>query len=104
MTESDFALETSGLGKRYGRSWGLRDCSFRLPKGRVAALVGPNGAGKSTLLRLAAGLTRPSTGNLRVLGRSPEQETVDVLRRIGYLDQERPTYRSFRVEEMLRVG
>jgi ABC-2 type transport system ATP-binding protein len=104
MTEADVALETSGLGKRYGHSWGLQDCSFRLPKGRIGALVGANGAGKSTLLRMAAGITRPSTGDIHVLGRSPEQQAVDVLWRIGYLDQERPIYRFLRVEEMLRVG
>lgn len=104
MTETDVALEASGLGKRYGRSWGLRDCTLQLPKGRVAALVGSNGAGKSTLLRMAAGITHPTVGTIRVLGRNPEQQAVDVLRRIGYLDQERPIYRYFRVEEMLRVG
>jgi ABC-2 type transport system ATP-binding protein len=66
--------------------------------------VGPNGAGKSTLLRMAAGITRPSTGEITVLGRSPRAQTVDVLRRIGYLDQERPLYRFLRVKEMLRLG
>lgn len=35
------ALETNGLGKRYGRLWALRDCSLALPAGRIAALVGP---------------------------------------------------------------
>jgi ABC-type multidrug transport system ATPase subunit len=43
------ALETNGLGKRYRTNWALQDCSFRIPTGRVAALVGPNGSGKSTL-------------------------------------------------------
>lgn len=38
-------LETTNLGKRYGRTWALRDCAVKLPAGRVAALVGPNGAG-----------------------------------------------------------
>ena len=104
MIEQVLALETTGLGKRYGRTWGLQDCSLRLPQGRIAALVGPNGAGKSTLLRMAAGLTRQTVGEIAVLGRSPLTQTVDVLRRIGYLDQERPLYRSFRVDEMLRVG
>jgi ABC-2 type transport system ATP-binding protein len=104
MTQTDAALETSGLGKRYRRTWGLQDCSFTLPAGRVAALVGPNGAGKSTLLRMAAGITRPSSGLVRVLGHSPQEQRVEVLRRVGYLDQERPLYRSFRVEETLRIG
>ena len=104
MTETVTALETSGLGKRYGRTWGLQDCSFNLPEGRVAALVGPNGSGKSTLLRMAAGLTRPTAGEIRVLGSSPQHQTVDVLKKVGYLDQERPVYKTLRVEEMLRFG
>ncbi len=104
MSESAPALETAGLGKRYGRKWALEDCSFRVPTGRIAALVGPNGAGKSTLLRMAAGITKPTAGDVRVFGRSPQKQTVAVLRQIGYLDQERPLYRSFRVAEMLRFG
>jgi ABC-2 type transport system ATP-binding protein len=103
MSEAS-ALATDHLGKRYGSKWGLQDCSFELPVGRVAALVGPNGAGKSTLLRMAAGITRPSAGSVSVFGQSPQHQTVDVLRQVGYLDQERPLYRSFRVEEMLRFG
>jgi ABC-2 type transport system ATP-binding protein len=98
------AVQTSGLGKRYGRSWGLQDCSFQLPQGRVAALVGPNGAGKSTLLRMLAGISTPSAGELSVLGRSPRTQRAEILARIGYLDQERPLYKGFRVSEMLRFG
>jgi ABC-2 type transport system ATP-binding protein len=104
VSEPAPALEAAGLGKRYGRKWALEDCSFRIPTGRIAALVGPNGAGKSTLLRMAAGITRPTAGDIHVFGRSPQNQTVAVLRQIGYLDQERPLYRSFRVDEMLRFG
>ncbi|MGI8798278.1 MAG: ATP-binding cassette domain-containing protein [Pseudonocardia sp.] len=43
------AVEATGLGVRYRRSWALRDCSLAVPAGRVVALVGPNGAGKTTL-------------------------------------------------------
>jgi ABC-2 type transport system ATP-binding protein len=70
MTE-ETALQTAGLGKRYGRAWALRDCTLRLPTGRIAALVGPNGAGKTTLLHLAVGLLRPDEGEVRVFGRDP---------------------------------
>ena len=63
----DMALETDRPGKRYGRTWALRECSLRLPAGRVAALVGPNGAGKTTLLHMAVGLLQPDAGGVRVL-------------------------------------
>jgi len=56
-------VEASGLGKRYGGTWALRECMLEIPAGRVTALVGPNGAGKSTLLNLAVGLTAPSAGD-----------------------------------------
>ena len=61
-------IETSGLGKRYGRTWALRECALAVPAGHVAALVGPNGAGKTTLLNLAVGLAAPTAGAVTVLG------------------------------------
>ena len=97
------ATEAVRLGRRYGRHWALRDCSFRLPPGRVAALVGPNGAGKTTLLHLAVGLLRPSEGEIRVLG-AADPGRVDVLARVGFVAQETPLYRSFTAAELLRAG
>ena len=70
------ALETHGLGRRYGTRWALRDCSLEIPEGSVTALVGPNGAGKTTLLQLAVGLTRPSAGDVTVLGLSPRDPAL----------------------------
>src|SRR6266568_3861534 len=55
-------IEASALGKRYGSTWALRECTLAIPGGHVAALVGPNGAGKTTLLNLAVGLTDPTAG------------------------------------------
>ena len=98
------ALETAGLGRRYGSQWALRECTLEIPRGSVTALVGPNGAGKTTLLRLAVGLTRPSEGSVRVLGLDPHADEADVLPRVGFLAQEHPLYGGFTVEEMLHVG
>ena len=64
-------IEASSLGKRYGSTWALRECSLAIPAGHVAALVGPNGSGKTTLLSLAAGLTLPTAGGITVLGARP---------------------------------
>ncbi|MGW2469278.1 ABC transporter ATP-binding protein [Streptomyces bauhiniae] len=99
---SDTAIEAVGLGRRYGRrgNWALRDCAFRLPAGRVCAVVGPNGAGKSTLFALAAGLMAPTEGELRVLGTSP----ADARPRVGYVAQAKPLYPQLTVAETLRMG
>lgn len=94
------ALETSGLGKRYGRTWALRDCSLTLPAGRVAGLVGPNGAGKTTLLHLAVGLLRPDAGSVRVLDGAPRQ----MLPQIGFVAQETPLYRDFNAADLITMG
>ena len=53
-------IEARGLGKRYGGTWALRDCTLGVPAGHLAALVGPNGAGKTTLMNLAVGLAEPT--------------------------------------------
>ncbi|MFY1637826.1 ABC transporter ATP-binding protein [Solwaraspora sp. WMMB335] len=100
---TDTALETTGLGRRYGRSWALRDCTLAVPAGRVAALVGPNGAGKTTLLHLAVGLLRPSQGQVRVHGRPLGPGGRD-LARVAFVAQDKPLFGSFTVAEMLRFG
>ena len=101
---SEFALEAQGLGKRYGKKWALRDCTLNVPTGSVAALVGPNGAGKTTLLHLAVGLTDPTAGSVRILDRSARTEPQFVLPRIGFVAQEHPLYRRFRIDEMLKTA
>jgi ABC-2 type transport system ATP-binding protein len=92
MDEGSAALVAAGLGKRYRRGWALKDCTFTLPAGRIAALIGPNGAGKSTLMSLATGLLRGTEGSVEVLGKP------------GFLAQGKPLYPRFTVEEVLRAG
>jgi ABC-2 type transport system ATP-binding protein len=90
------------VGRKYRRGWALRDCSFRLPAGRICGLVGPNGAGKTTLMAIAANLLEPSTGTLRVFGEAPE--SAEATRRTAFLAQEKPLFRRFTVTETLRMG
>src|ERR1044072_3390357 len=101
---SSAALEATGLGKRFGPTWALCDCTLEIPRGRVTALVGPNGGGKTTLLHLAVGLTAPTAGRVRTLGRAPRSESAEVLPRVGFVAQDHPLYRGFTLAELLRVG
>ena len=82
-------IETTGLSKRYGSTWALRDCALAIPAGHVAALVGPNGAGKTTLLNLAVGLTAPTAGTVTVLGGRPAGSPA-ALDRIAFVAQDTP--------------
>ena len=96
-------IETSELGKRFGRTWALRDCTLAIPAGHVVALVGPNGAGKTTLLNLAAGLLRPTGGRMTVL--SGEQPGSAAARsKIGFVAQDAPLYGHLLVRDMLSVA
>ncbi|MGW1655627.1 ABC transporter ATP-binding protein [Streptomyces atratus] len=97
-----WALEARGLGKRYRRGWALRDCSFRLPAGRICGLVGPNGAGKSTLLGLATRQVQPTEGELHIFGVPVDDPAA--MPRFAFLGQDKPLFKRFTVAETLRLG
>jgi ABC-2 type transport system ATP-binding protein len=95
-------VEASGLGKRYGGTWALRECSLAIPAGYLAALVGPNGAGKTTLLNLAVGLAQPTAGAVTVLGGRPAGSPV-ALDGIAFVAQGTPVHRNLSVADMLHL-
>jgi ABC-2 type transport system ATP-binding protein len=99
------ALETSGLGKTYGREaravTALGALDISIPKGVVYGILGPNGAGKSTLLRIVLGLVRPSRGSFRLLGESAISATV--LRRVGAMIEAPSLYPFLTARDMLHA-
>jgi ABC-2 type transport system ATP-binding protein len=97
------AIAAVGLGKRYGRTWALKDCTVEIPIGRISGLVGPNGAGKSTLLNLAVGLLRPTEGTIHVVGGTPAAD-AEQLGKVGFVAQDTPTYAGLSVADHLRLG
>src|SRR5690349_8333553 len=96
------AVETRGLGKRYRRTWAVRDCDLTVPAGQVTALVGPNGAGKTTLLRILAGLATPTAGTATVLGAAPGSPQARAA--VSAIDQTVPLYRHLRVAGQLAAA
>jgi len=95
-------IETNGLGKRYGGTWALRECTLAIPAGHVAALVGPNGAGKTTLLNLAVGLSAPTAGAVTVLGGQPAGSPA-ALDGIAFVAQDAPLYRNLPAADLLHL-
>jgi ABC-type Mn2+/Zn2+ transport system ATPase subunit len=77
------AVVVDGVSASYGRRVALDDVSLTVRRGSLLAVIGPNGAGKSTLLKLIAGLIRPTSGSLSVLGGPPGSAAKSV----AYLPQ-----------------
>ena len=80
------ALDT--VSKRYGAREVVHDLSLAVATGESLALVGPNGAGKTTLMKMILGVTRPSSGTVRVQGADPSGSGAAALRKcLGYLPE-----------------
>src|SRR5260370_22450798 len=96
-------IESAGLGKRYRRTWALRDCTLGIPGGHVVAGVGPNGAGKTHMLQMGVGVIRRTAGGITVLGgeRAGSPDAVD---RMAFGAQDAPLYKTLPAGDMLRVA
>ena len=77
-------LEARGLQKCYVPNKPALDIDLILPHGKIIGLLGPNGSGKTTLIKLAAGLLRPTKGELLISGRPVSRESKAI---VSYLPE-----------------
>ncbi len=104
---SEFVLEAANLAKSFGGGrkgalvQALDGVSFNVRRGGIAALVGPDGAGKTTLLRIAAGLMRQDSGELRIFGVKAGADKGAIQADIGYMPQKFGLYEDLTVGENL---
>lgn len=94
------AVEIQGVSQRYGSMTVLHDLSLNLGEGEVLGLFGHNGAGKTTSMKLILGLLAPSEGQVKVLGRAPNDPQVR--RQLGYLPENVTFYPQLSGRETLR--
>jgi len=85
-------IEAVRLSKFYGSFAAIRDVSFSVPQGQVAAFLGPNGAGKSTAMKILTGYLVPTSGVARVAGFDVGRDRLEAAARIGYLPENGPLY------------
>jgi len=77
------AVKLQGVSAGYGEQLALRDVALEVATGSLLAIFGPNGGGKTTLLKLIAGLLKPWTGSVEVLGAPPGVNA----RQVAYVPQ-----------------
>jgi ABC-2 type transport system ATP-binding protein len=94
------ALVLRDVSKRYANHLAVDALSLVVPPGTIYGILGPNGAGKSTTIRMAMNILGRDAGEVRILGRDPAEDR-SVLRRVGYLPEERGLYRKMRVLDVI---
>jgi ABC-2 type transport system ATP-binding protein len=97
------AVQTLGLGKRFGSRAALEGVDLAVPRGCAFGFLGPNGAGKTTLIRLLLGLASPSAGRMRLLGRELPGDSADALARVGAIIEEPRFHRHLSGRENLAI-
>lgn len=104
MNDMNYIVATDGLSKRYGKRNVVENLDLRIPQGCVYGFLGPNGSGKSTTMKMLLSLVRPTSGEVRVMGRSMTRETRrELLGQIGSLIESPPGYGHLTGRENMRL-
>ncbi|QDZ43543.1 ABC transporter ATP-binding protein [Corynebacterium sp. sy039] len=97
-------MEIHNLVKKYGTKTVVNNLSLKVRRGTVLAFLGTNGAGKTTTIEICEGFTKPSSGEVRVLGLNPVTHPDLVRQRVGIMLQSGGSYSGIRVGEMLKLS
>ncbi len=95
-------IELSGVTKRYGNKYAVKNVSFSADQGQILGFLGRNGAGKSTTMNIITGYISASSGSVQLDGLDILKNPRDFKRKIGYLPEIPPLYPDMTVEEYLR--
>jgi ABC-2 type transport system ATP-binding protein len=96
-----YAIEVTGLTKRYNDFLAVDNLSFRVKKAEVFALLGPNGAGKTTTVEIINTIRKPTSGTVTLLGMDVTQKKYTIIPRIGVLPQGFSSFDRITVSETL---
>jgi ABC-2 type transport system ATP-binding protein len=99
---NDTVIDTAKLTKYYGKQLGIEDVDLEVKRGEVFGYLGPNGAGKTTTIRTLLDFIRPTRGSATVFGLDIRQSSVDIHRRVGYLNGELALYNNMTGEDLLK--
>jgi galliderm_ABC: lantibiotic protection ABC transporter, ATP-binding subunit len=66
--DTNYIIETKNLTKQYGSQKSVADLNIHVKRGRIYGLLGRNGAGKTTTMKMLLGLTKPTSGEVKIWG------------------------------------
>lgn len=101
INKSDYVIETDRVCRSFKDTLALNNFSLRVPRGSIYGFLGRNGSGKTTAIKILAGLIRPTSGAVEVLGRTPFEFTPEDRRRIGYVSEKQILPGNFTVGKLI---
>lgn len=103
MSKHDDCIRLQGVEKTFQGldSPAVESLTAEIYGGSVTGLVGPDGAGKTTLMRMLAGLLKPDSGTISLMGLDPIKDSVQVHANLGYMPQKFGLYEDLTVQENL---
>ncbi|KAF0196521.1 MAG: ABC-2 type transport system ATP-binding protein [Bacteroidetes bacterium] len=102
MNNAETAIEAKDMVKRFGSFIANDHLTFSVYKGEIFGFLGANGAGKTTAIRILCGLSKPTSGEIRVAGFNVFTETEKIKKHIGYMSQRFSLYEDLTVFENFR--
>ena len=102
--QPEIAIEARGLTRRFGNNRAVDALDLDVHAKTTFGLLGANGAGKTTLIRMVTGFLLPSSGSVRVFGRSPVTEPKEVRKGLGFVMETSRLYPELRVQGFLRFA
>ena len=100
---SDYLIETKQLTKIYGEQAAVKNIDLHVKRGRIYGLLGRNGAGKTTTMKMLLGLTQPTSGEVKIWGKTLRGNEKKLLPRIGNLIESPGFYPNLTATENLRI-
>ena len=101
--DENISISVNGISKSYGKINAIKNATFQINKGEIVGLLGPNGAGKSTTMRILGGLISADSGSATVSGLPVAENSLDIKRMIGFMQENNPLPEDLRVIEYLKL-